>query len=102
MKHKFANILKQVRTNKALPDSQRIKSDFFQNDKVQIIGGRSDVNKKGTILLVDRKNNRVLIQGLNLVKKNIKKSAVNPTATFINTEQPIDFKNIMLIDPITE
>ena len=102
MKHKFANILKQMQTEKKLPECKRMRPDFFENDKVQIIGGRADVNKKGTILYVDKRNNRVLIQGLNLVKKSVRKSAVNPTSTFINIEQPIDYNNIMLIDPITE
>ncbi len=70
----------------------RIKKD----DKVKIIVGR-DRGKIGNVLKVNRKNNSVLVEKINLVKRHTKPSAKNRQGGIIETEAPIRCSNIMLM-----
>ncbi len=48
-----------------------------ENDVVQVIAGR-DAGQRGKVLKVDRKNNLVVVEGLNKVYKHVKRSQRNP------------------------
>lgn len=53
--------------------------------------------KEGKVLSVDRKNNRVVVEGVNLVSKHTKPSAANQNGGIIQKEAPIDISNVMYL-----
>ena len=76
----------------------RIKS----NDQVIVTSGK-DRGKQGRVLRVDPKNDRVFVEGLNMIKRHQKASSTSPTAQqtsgVIEKEGGIHISNVALIDP---
>ena len=74
--------------------------NFKTGDKVIVISGK-DKGKEGKIINVLRKENRVVVEGINIVKKHVKGNG--QTAGSINeVEAPINASNVMIIDPKTK
>jgi large subunit ribosomal protein L24 len=71
-----------------------------KGDKVRVISGK-DKGKTGTILAAYPKENRVLVEGINIVKKHSKPSQANPQGGINSQEAPIHVSNVMPIDPKT-
>ena len=78
----------------------RIKTD----DSVVVIGGK-DAGKRGKVLRIDKKNERVFIEGLNMIKRHQKPRQVagaqraEQVGGVIEKEGPIHMSNVMLADP---
>jgi large subunit ribosomal protein L24 len=62
-----------------------------------IVSTGKDKGKEGKIVEVDRKNNRVLVQGVNKVTKHSKPSASNQQGGIIHQEAFIDASNVMYV-----
>ncbi|MCH3164941.1 50S ribosomal protein L24, partial [Listeria monocytogenes] len=60
-----------------------------------------DKGKSGKVLAAFPKKDRVLNEGINMVKKHTKPSNVNPQGGILNVEAPIHVSNVMLLDPKT-
>ncbi len=71
-----------------------------KGDKVRVISGK-DKGKTGVILAAYPKESRVLVEGVNIVKKHSKPSQMNPQGGIISFEAPIHVSNVMPIDPKT-
>ncbi|WP_042353699.1 50S ribosomal protein L24 [Bacillus rubiinfantis] len=71
-----------------------------KGDKVRVISGK-DKGKTGVILAAYPKENRVLVEGVNIVKKHSKPSQANPQGGIFSFEAPIHVSNVMPIDPKT-
>ncbi|AIF68313.1 MULTISPECIES: 50S ribosomal protein L24 [Terribacillus] len=71
-----------------------------KGDKVKVITGK-DRGKEGTILEAYPKKDRVLVEGINIVKKHAKPSQDNPQGGILEIEAAIHVSNVMLIDPKT-
>src|SRR5699024_1753778 len=71
-----------------------------KGDKVKVIAGK-DSGKEGTILEAYPKKNRVLVEGINMVRKHSKPSQENPQGGILNQEGAIHVSNVMQIDPKT-
>ncbi|NKE07725.1 50S ribosomal protein L24 [Mesobacillus selenatarsenatis] len=69
-----------------------------KGDKVMVISGK-DKGKTGMILEAYPKQSRVLVEGINIVKKHAKPSQVNPQGGILNQEAPIHVSNVMPVDP---
>jgi len=69
-------------------------------DTVKVIAGK-DKGKIGRILKAYPKKQRVLVEGVNLVKKHAKPSQANPQGGIIQQEAPIHVSNVMPLDPKT-
>ncbi|QOR66779.1 50S ribosomal protein L24 [Cytobacillus suaedae] len=69
-----------------------------KGDKVQVISGK-DKGKQGVILEAFPKKDRVLVEGVNVVKKHSKPSQANPQGGIISKEAPIHVSNVMPLDP---
>jgi large subunit ribosomal protein L24 len=65
-------------------------------DKVVIITGK-DKGKQGKILKVDIKNNRVLVEGINMIFKHTKPNAKNQQGGIVKKESFIDASNVMYL-----
>lgn len=69
-----------------------------KNDNVVVIAGNSK-GSTGKVLKVFPKENRVIIEGVNLRKRHTKPNQANPQGGIIEKEAPINVSNIMLLDP---
>ena len=67
-----------------------------KGDTVKVIAGK-DKDKEGKVLTVDQKNNKVVVEGINMVTKHTKPSAANPNGGIIQREAAIDASNVMLV-----
>lgn len=72
-----------------------------KGDKVQVMSGK-DKGKQGVILHALPKDNRVTVEGVNVVKKHAKPSQDNPQGGILDQEAPIHVSNVMPLDPKTE
>jgi large subunit ribosomal protein L24 len=66
-------------------------------DEVVVIAG-NERGKRGKILQVQRKQNRVLVEGLRIIKKHVRKNQENPEGAIIEREGPIHISNVMLAE----
>lgn len=69
-------------------------------DTVIVIAGK-EKGKKGKIIAAYPKKDRVVVEGLNLVKRHTKPSQNNPQGGIITKEAAIHVSNVMLVDPET-
>jgi len=69
-----------------------------KGDKVKVLSGK-DKGKQGTILEAYPKKERVLVEGVNMVKIHAKPSQENPQGGILNQEAPIHVSNVLPIDP---
>lgn len=75
---------------------QRYKTNLKKEDKVKVIAGK-DKGKIGKIIKVDRKNQRVLVENINIIKRHQRPSAQNRQGGIIETEAPLNWSNVMLM-----
>lgn len=68
-------------------------------DKVVVVSG-SNKGKEGKITKI--LDNKVIVEGVNIVKKHLKPKNNNGTGEIIEVEAPIHASNVMLIDPKTK
>ena len=70
-----------------------------KGDQVIVTTGR-DKGKQGEVLRAMPKTNKVVVQGVNMVKRHTRPSQTN-AGGIISKEAPIDVSNVALIDPET-
>ncbi|MCR4648137.1 MAG: 50S ribosomal protein L24 [Lachnospiraceae bacterium] len=68
-----------------------------KGDTVKVIAGSSK-GKEAKVISVDHKNNKVVVEGVNVITKHAKPSASNPNGGIITKEAPIDASNVMVVD----
>ncbi len=73
---------------------------FRIGDEVEVIAG-SGLNARGKVLKIDRKKNKVVVEGVAQVWKHVRRSQKNPQGGRLQKEMPVDASNLMLIDPTT-
>lgn len=66
-------------------------------DKVQVIAGK-DKGKQGEVLQILRKENRVIVEGVNVVTKHVKPSQMDPEGGIVTREAPIHVSNVAIYD----
>ncbi len=71
-----------------------------RGDRVKVIRGNY-AGLEGTILRVLPKENRVVVEGINMRKHHTRPSEANPEGGIMEYEEPIHASNVMLIDPST-
>ena len=73
------------------------KFKIKKGDQVVVNTGR-DKGRRGEVIEVQRTENRVLVQGCNIVKRHARPTQTNPGG-IINKEAPLHISNVSLIDP---
>ena len=73
---------------------------FKTGDKVVVISGK-DKGKEGKIIKVLRNENRVVVEGVNVVKKHVKGNG-QQAGSITEVEAAIHASNVMIIDPKTK
>lgn len=72
-----------------------------KGDMVEVISG-DDAGSRGTVLSVDKKNGKVVIEGVNKVYKHVRRGhPKSPQGGRLHTELAIDGSNVQLICPET-
>ena len=67
-----------------------------KGDTVKVIAGK-DKDKEGKVIAVDKKDGRVLVEGVNMLTKHTKPSAANQNGGIVHQEGYIDASNVMLL-----
>ena len=71
-----------------------------REDTVVVIAGK-DKGKTGKVVKVFPKTNKVIVEGVNVVTKHQKPSAINPQGGIVNKEAAIHVSTVMPVDPET-
>lgn len=74
------------------------KFHIRKGDQVMVIAGESK-GQTGRIIRMIPKQNRAVVEGVNMVSKHQKPSAANPQGGIVKMEAPIHVSNLMLMDP---
>lgn len=69
-----------------------------KNDIVVVIAGNSK-GKEGKVLKVFPENRRVIVEGVNVVKRHTRPNQKNPQGGVVQKEAPINASNVMIKDP---
>jgi large subunit ribosomal protein L24 len=77
---------------------KNVKLNIRKGDLVKVMAGDSK-GQQGKVLQVILKDNRILVEGANMVSKHTKPNAANPNGGINKQEAPIHVSNIMLVDP---
>lgn len=68
-------------------------------DKVRVIAG-SEKGKEGKVIKTFAKENRVVVEGVKLVKRHVKPNGQNETGGIQEKEAPIHVSNVKLLDAV--
>lgn len=69
-----------------------------KNDLVEVITGKNR-GRRGKVLRVIEEKNRVLVEGVNILKKHERPTQTNQQGGITEREHPIHVSNVMLVDP---
>lgn len=72
-----------------------------KGDTVVVITGK-DKGKQGKVLATQPKKERVIVEGVNVVKRHTKPTQANPQGGIISKEAAIHVSNVMILDPETK
>jgi len=75
----------------------RLKFHVKKGDEVEVISGNHR-GASGKVLQVLPKKQQVLIEGVRLIKKNVRKSQDHPNGAIITREGPIHVSNVKLVE----
>jgi large subunit ribosomal protein L24 len=70
---------------------------LIKGDKVRVITGE-DRGKEGTVLKTYPKTDKVLVEGVNIVKKHAKPTQANPEGGILEYEAPVHASNVMIVE----
>lgn len=76
----------------------KAKMKVKKNDNVVVLTG-DDKGKKGRVIAVDTAKNKVLVEGVAIVKRHTKPNAASPNGGILEKEAYIHVSNVALVDP---
>ena len=74
------------------------KIHIKKDDQVYVLNG-DDRGKTGRVLSVDRKKERAIVEGVNMITKAMKPNARYPQGGLVKMEAPIRLCKLALLDP---
>jgi len=66
-------------------------------DNVKILAGK-DKGKTGRVIKTLKKDNKVVVEGINIVKKHIKPNRMNEVGSIVEVEAPIHASNVKKVE----
>ncbi len=90
---------KRNRTRHSI-NAERMKMHVSKNDTVRVMRG-DDKGREGKVLRTYPKTGRVLVEGINIVKKHRKARTAEEQSGIIEAPAPVHSSNLMLIDAKT-
>jgi large subunit ribosomal protein L24 len=88
----------RLTTDRHSINAERSSVHVAKGDTVRVMRG-DDKGKEGTVLRVYTKKNRVLVKGVNIVKKHRRATSAEEEGGIREMEAPFAASNVMLIDP---
>jgi large subunit ribosomal protein L24 len=73
--------------------NKTVKCHIKKGDTVVVIAG-DDKGKTGKVLQIMSQNSRALVEGVNFVKKHMKKTQDNPQGGVVEMEAPMAMSNL--------
>ena len=67
-----------------------------KNDMVKVIAGK-DQGKSGKVMRVFPGKSRVVVEGLNIIKRHTRPNQLNPEGGIVEKEAPLSISNVMLV-----
>lgn len=98
LKHRKTDRPRAVNRKRHADNAERQKLHVSTGDTVRVMRG-DDKGKEGKIIRVYRKTGRVLIEGVNIVKKHRRARTAEEQSGIIEMPAPIHSSNVMLLDP---
>ena len=80
-----------------MPELQLIKTHVHAGDTVRVISGNHR-GSEGKVLQVIRAKNQVVIEGVRMIKKHVRRSQEQPNGAIIEREGPIHISNVKLLE----
>jgi len=90
---------KRNRTRHAI-NVERVKTRITKGDTVRVMRGE-DKGKEGEVVRVYLKTGRVVVRGVNIVKRHRKARRADEQSGIIDFPAPVHSSNVMLLDPKT-
>ena len=66
-------------------------------DNVKILAGK-DKGKEGKVIKTLRKDNKVVVEGINMIKKHVKPNRMNEVGSIVEMEAPIHVSNVKVVE----
>lgn len=85
-------------TKRHAENAARTKTRITKGDTVLVVRGE-DKGKQGEVMRLLPKTNRVLVKGVNIVKKHRRATRPEEQSGILEVEAPIAISNVMLLDP---
>lgn len=63
------------------------------------VSGTDNVRRKARVLSVDRESQKIIVEGVHVVKKHVKRSKLNPQGGILRKEMPIAISNVQVVCP---
>lgn len=76
--------------------SEVTKTKLKKDDQVVVITGR-EKGKTGRILRIDLKKGQVVVEGVNMVKKAVRKKNQNDRGGIVDIEAPLNLSNVQIV-----
>ncbi|MCY0876106.1 MAG: 50S ribosomal protein L24 [Firmicutes bacterium] len=76
------------------------KSKIKKGDLVIVTAGK-DRDKKGKVVAVYPRENRLVVEGVNMIKRHMKPSFTSPEGGIVEREAKIQISNVSIVDPKT-
>lgn len=75
---------------------QQKKFSIKRDDNVEVLAGK-DKGKRGTVVRVIRKSDKVVVSGVNIVKKGVKRRNEQEQGGIVEVEAPIHISNVGIV-----
>ena len=98
LKHRKMDRPRAVNRKRHADNAERQKLHVSKGDTVRVMRG-DDKGKEGKIIRVYPKTGRVLIEGVNIVKKHRRARTAEEQSGIIDMPAPVHASNVMLLDP---
>jgi large subunit ribosomal protein L24 len=98
LKHRKTDRPRAVNRKRHADNAERQKLHVSKGDTVRVVRG-DDKGKEGKIIRVYPKTGRVLIEGVNMVKKHRRARTADEQSGIIDMPAPVHASNVMLLDP---
>jgi large subunit ribosomal protein L24 len=98
LKHRKTDRPRAVNRKRHADNAERQKLHVSKGDTVRVVRG-DDKGKEGKIVRVYPKTGRVIIEGVNIVKKHRRARNPEEQSGIIDMPAPIHASNVMLLDP---
>jgi len=66
-------------------------------DNVRILAGK-DKGKEGKVIKTLKKDNKVVVEGINMIKKHVKPNRMNEVGSIVDVEAPIHVSNVKVVE----